>query len=333
MNTIHAHFCGGAGINIAGELFGKNPIPFKGIVNLNKKYIDTSTSNVTRLEDPKDLYCITSVNHTDKTVAGSGGERTTNIKHILNGVNEYLDNSMFLGTVVDEFHIVFFSAAGGSGSVIGPVILRALLARGISAIGVVVGDSSTMLSSINTKNTIAGLDITARDILKKCMTVVYVDNCVGISAANKKLRTILTAILLFNSGDNRDLDYRDMAMFYSPDLYTTITVVPGLYTLALNTKESVSESEGRNIMSRVLTSEDIVPDADAVVLHRKIGYVVDDEIISGMTNVFPLELFCKAEELVNVITSLTKGIAEFKNIEDMEVTKLGGSSNSDGLVI
>ena len=333
MNTIHAHFCGGAGINISDELFGKNPIPYESIVKLNKKYIDTSTSNISRLEDPNELYCISSVSHTDKAVAGSGGERATNVKHILSGVNEYLDKNMFLEAVVNEFHIVFFSAAGGSGSVIGPVILRALLARGISAIGVIVGDSSTMLTSINTKNTIAGLDITARDILKKCITVVYVDNCNGISAANNKLRTILTAILLFNSGTNRDIDYKDMVMFYSPDLYKTINVPPGLYTLALNIKETPSGAEGRNIMSRVLTTEDIVPKAETVLLHRKIGYVINPDIVSGMTDVLPLELFSKADELVNVIDNLTKIIKEFKDIESMEVTRLGESSDSDGLII
>jgi len=159
-------------------------------------------------------------------------ERKTNVTAIMKSVEGYLDHNSYLGEVTGEYHVVVFSASGGSGSVIAPLLMANLRTRNIPTIAVTVGDSSNGLSCKNTLNTLATLDHMAKRMAKKPFSIYYLNNfAVDTNTAaareltvNESIYNALSVFSLFLSGDNEDIDTKDMVNFLSPDNYSTITI-------------------------------------------------------------------------------------------------------------
>lgn len=129
--------CGGCGINLAR--------PFLTNQNLNKVlYFDTSMTN-TRHGETANI--VTSGD-------GSGSNRSQNARDIERELPNMTDEAMAKGDVA----VVVFSLSGGSGSVIGPLLIREYARRKVQVIGVAVADTSYSVGAVNTLNTLKTLN-------------------------------------------------------------------------------------------------------------------------------------------------------------------------------
>lgn len=84
---------------------------------------------------------------------GSGSNRAENARDIEREIPQISDEHMGVGDVA----IVVFSFAGGSGSVIAPLMIRDLNKRGVRVIGVGVADAGSSVGAKNSLNTLKTL--------------------------------------------------------------------------------------------------------------------------------------------------------------------------------
>lgn len=131
------YLCGGAGTDLGLQVQSKT---------FAKAVVDASDSNFKSGMDRETCYFIEGLN-------GSGKNRAENARVIAPLIPEILEQFP-----AGDFNIVVFSAAGGSGSVIGPYIVKQLLADKKPVISVVVGVVDTARDIKNTLDTLKTLE-------------------------------------------------------------------------------------------------------------------------------------------------------------------------------
>lgn len=133
--------CGGCGINLVRPHKSSNLL-------YSAKYFDTSMTNSRSGEQ---VYVVTNG-------SGSGGHRAENAREIESALPRISDEDLGKADVA----VVFFSASGGSGAVLGSLMLREYARRGVRVIAVVVTDSSYAVGASNTLKTLKTLTAVAK---------------------------------------------------------------------------------------------------------------------------------------------------------------------------
>ena len=328
-NTLILHACGGCGINLADDVFNKVADLGSGYANVKFHYVDTSRANIDKIEPRGEFFQIRTKSNSLAEIQGTGADRRRFINDIIPGVKEYLDVNKYLELKRDEFHLVAFSTSGGSGSSIGPLIVRDLITRDIPVIAVVVGDSSNGINCINTVRTIDTLDAIAKQN-KKCLSVIYInnhatleskkDNLATMNNAEKEVNTILTNVMslasIFLSGENEALDNQDMANIVDQSKYTNLSIEPGLYGLVFYSKNIVTSVEKAiPTVARTLTLKGENFDTNLTLLHHKRGYVEDDNVVELVkAENFPIHMVSYANFLLEEKKKLREIEQNYNNI-------------------
>lgn len=180
--TITVYGAGGCGINSIRNV--RKDIEHR--VN-QVHYLDTSFANA------RDGEAIVNVG----SGKGSGKLRSENIEKIQSTITGFTDDE--LG--ISDINIIAFSAAGGSGAVIGPVLIREISRRNKLVVGIIVADTRSQIEATNTMGTLRTLDYMATNDDGIYLPVMMFDNNIsGKTAVDalmahriKQLITILTA--------------------------------------------------------------------------------------------------------------------------------------------
>lgn len=98
-----------------------------GFAAIDPAFIDTSRSNLTPEIPEEKIYILDNTDGSGKVRRENHAQISSSIKHILQSQQP------------GEFNIVVFSASGGSGSVLGPLIVSELLARGLPVVVLTAG--------------------------------------------------------------------------------------------------------------------------------------------------------------------------------------------------
>jgi hypothetical protein len=220
-NTVTIYAAGGCGINLASKLGKEVP---EGFANMEFAYVDTSRSNMTRNNVPENRKFLIKDSNGNE-IDGSGKERSANIEHIRKDSERVL--TMFKPS---NFNLVIHSINGGSGSVIGPVIVAELIKRGLPVIVLLAGSSDSTIEIDNGIKTMQSYDAIA-----KRNNVPVICHCeFGTWSKVDKATLQLTAQLLaLLSGNNHGMDTADLTKWLnlkvvghaSAKLYTMDTVV------------------------------------------------------------------------------------------------------------
>jgi hypothetical protein len=195
---VRLYGCGGLGTNIVKDYIGRQPAP--GFAITLPSFIDTSRSNLAGIEDEKTIYVL------DKT-DGSGKVRKENHAQISAAVKQIL-----LQQPPEDFNIVVFSASGGSGSVIGPLLAKELLARGHSVVVCLAGSSESTITAQNTLNTLKSLSAISKQI-DTPVVMFYRHNggeCTR-SVVDGQLNLAISSLCYLTSRQNDELDTKDVA--------------------------------------------------------------------------------------------------------------------------
>jgi len=344
-NRIIVHFCGGAGLNLAHVLETKGLYKQgSGFCEVIPRYIDTSESNIRKLKKDN-FWRVSSKNVATNQIHGSGSERRTNFAVIGANLEEYLTTYGYMKKVIGEFHIVIFSASGGTGSILGPLLVTNLRKNDIPVVAIVIGDSSNGLSCKNTLNTIASLDAMAKRVAKKPFTIAYMNNFAvdgktsleRENTVNESIYTMLTTLSLFMSGSNDDIDTKDMVNFVSPDEYSTIKIAPALYSISIFTNDKiVNDPTAVNLLGRTLTVADESHTMELTLLHHKHGTIAESNVIDVIGEVTPLHILLSGECLNAEHKTLTNTVAEYETImNSITSTELlgAGEDDLDGMIL
>lgn len=140
--TIYA--CGGTGINMA-RAFVRNEPTLKDAVTIVR--LDSSNSNVMAGESLNKVV-------PDGAASGAGKIRET----IVNHAQQYISNARQETLKPSDVNIVLFSMSGGTGSVVGPLLIRKLTNQGHQAVALTVSGYESQLDIENSIRTVQSLD-------------------------------------------------------------------------------------------------------------------------------------------------------------------------------
>jgi len=346
MSKVIFHCCGGAGINLSDKVLRELEMLGKGFANIEYRYIDTSINNIEKIDhDEAMFYLVKSKQHGVEKISGSGGDRRKNAADITENIKDYMDHFKFLKPTVGEFHAVIFSGSGGSGSVLAPMLIKALMERNFPVFAIMVGDSSSGLINTNTINSIANLNHIAVTMVKKPLNTIYVNNQTfnkgnilkAEQEANKRIFNSLATVLLFLSGVNGELDDQDMINIIDQSQYSTVKIPAGLY--GLTTFAGLPEIPDTVIpmIGRTLVNEGVSPDTGITfAAHHKAGIVTEENALSVYDKQFPLHLITCANYFTVEQQMLKKVAADFENImNSIAINNIDGVGNVDenGLIL
>ena len=277
MNKVIVHACGGCGINIAGNVITN--VDKLGFVDLKILASDTSDANSKVFSNMK-LFKFASTDGLD-TIDGSGGVRHLNFKHIKKQIPDYIRKS---GTA--DLHVVIFSFSGGSGSIIGPLIINALLANNCKVIVYGIGDTSTVLYKYNTRNVIRDLDKFAH-ANNKSLSLTFVNNAdfnngnmeLAKTDVDKLLFDNVSLLFAFLSGKINGIDSMDMFNMFDMSQYAYLGVKPGLYGLSIFRGEISLPENSIPVGARSMSSDtNISTDISLKMVHSKAGVTTDADV-------------------------------------------------------
>ena len=346
-NTIVLHLCGGAGINVGDKVLSRVAELGEGFANIEFNYIDTSKSNIDKINKLGEFTQIDAASFGKGQIDGSGSVRSAHAKDIENGVKLYLDKNGFTKNVTGKFHVVVSSASGGSGSTINPYIVNTLLSKNIPVMSVLVGDSTNGLSAGNTIKTLMSLDGIARKNSKP-LTMMYVNNHkfenVGAQKAedesNKILFNMFSALSLFMSSTNEALDYADILGILDPSMYNSslpAPVKPGLYGIFIHSGSIEFDQGMTPLIARSLSVQGVNYDTGLTLGHHKRGYIESENVLNLYGDKLPLHLVLYANFFKEEVNTLNKINTNYKNIlEGIQSDELFSDVNKtvddDGMV-
>lgn len=339
-NKIICHFCGGAGISISDKAISMVSDLGDGFADIEYNYIDTSDSNYHNLSEKRgEFWQVKTKSHSNSLIDGSGGERGTNLEDIIDNVSDYLDSKKIKKSVTGEYHMVVFSASGGSGGIIGQGIVKILLQKGIPVFCVCVGDSTT---SIYTSNTIKVLENFDRMCVafKKALCIIYDNNSAehntqnGLAEqnVNKKIFNTISSVALFLSRNLESIDNKDMVHLFDQTQYTSFETPVGLYGMHIYSGDVVIPKNAVPWGARTLYKNGTDGAGTGLTLqHSKKGYVIDENACSIYNEQFPLHLVTFANYFVNEHKILVKTKEDYDNIsKNISQDRLqGGVTNNE----
>ena len=220
--------CGGCGVNLAARFYQQPPQ--EHFADLTVCMVDTSRSNLNSVGEiaEQDTYLI-GAGEKD----GAGKVR----KDIHPQVVEALPEIM--GKFNDcDFHVVLFSASGGSGSVIGALVLAELVKRGKAAVGIVVGSHESTLTATNTVRTIQGLDNLARTTIGLPIVVAFHNNHENThkNQVDEAIAAQISELAILVSRQHHGLDTSDIVSWLRFDRTTTVPAQLALFDICDSTE-------------------------------------------------------------------------------------------------
>ena len=256
--SLRLYGCGGFGVNRCGFFMGSSDEP--QCAQVMPAFIDTSRSNFHGNYSESDVFIL---ENTD----GSGKVRRENHEEIANVVKKIL-----LQVEPGDFNAVVFSASGGSGSVIGPLLMAELMERGLPVVGICVGSDESVISAQNTMNTLKSLD----SVAKRCKypAVVFYehnDKERKRSEVDAMIHLAISTLSVLTSRQNREMDTQDIKNWVQ--FNRTTTVAPQLAQMEVFIDPSeVQRVKDPISVASIYESEDIKP-IDMIPEYHAAGYL------------------------------------------------------------
>lgn len=336
---------GGTGINITATVGNDVAELGDGFASVERLYVDTATSNIKNFfeEEPDTFYKIETEQASKSGISGSGMERRTNAADMQPALTKFIDKHKLNNRGIGEYTIVVFSGHGGTGSVAAPVLIKNLLERNIPTIGIMVGDSASTITAMNTLNTIASMQGIA-NLTKKPFNLIYVDNNAetkdgvmdSIKKANIHVFNTLCALSLFLSSDNFGIDDQDMVNIIDQSRFTTINIKPGLYSMSVFKKDVKLSENVIPIGGRTLTADGVSPDINVELDHHKFGVIRSNNAKKIYGGLAPLHLISYANFFTEEEANLKRKVETMRNrLNAVRIDQLSGTSDADenGLVL
>jgi hypothetical protein len=251
VGVLRIFCCGGGGINI-GSKFPANLPARMGIATIKTTFIDTSRTNLSDDTNPEDCYVLEGVD-------GSGKVRKENHEQIAKEIPRILVKHQ-----PGDFNIVAFTAAGGTGSVAGPLLVAELLERGFPVVAVVIGSEESAITATNTFNTLKSLDHISRSKDKPVvMHYTLNDRSVKRSEVDREAVLVISALTFLASRQNKELDSMDVNNFLNYNKVPYVDIPAQLTLLKVfNKAERVEEeaSEAFSLACLLKSEDDLQPD-------------------------------------------------------------------------
>lgn len=258
--TVTVYSCGGGGTNIVAELEAARAEQPTGFAQLQPCYIDTSRSNLINKQLPEESVYLF------ENADGSGKVRASNYEEIAKNCK-----SILLKFKPSAFNLVVHTASGGSGSVIGPVLVSELKARGHQVVVILIGSTDTRIEIENTIKTLKSYESIA---VKRGNPVVvhYVENSKTLprQEANKQAKRAISLLMGLFSGQNEELDSADLKNWLE---YTNVSASePRMASLSFVCAPEELEHAGTVVSVATLASSEMDTRLEQTPAYQCVGY-------------------------------------------------------------
>lgn len=240
--TIRVIGAGGCGTNLLKALLMAKP-KFDSALQLMT--IDTSHSNAQALPKQIEVHSIGDL--------GSGKDRAKNVT----AITKYLDNHKNFVSEATDITIILFSLAGGSGSVIAPLLAHRLMRHSERAVILIgVADASSKRDCMNTILTIKTFSKFATDNNYYLPMMLYSNIEAGRVAVNRTITSRLIELIdMLTNKSITEIDYTDKMNFLRP---TNVGCPAGCYLLSVSASDSDDCQDLPGEMGTVLGEGDMV---------------------------------------------------------------------------
>lgn len=321
-NQFKIYAAGGCGINIISKIhktLKKEP----GVAEINTVFIDTSRSNISVNIPASSIYLIDGLD-------GSGKKRDSNY----NIINE-TSKDILLQHKPGDINLVIHSASGGSGSVLGPVLVSELLARNETVIVLLVGSTGSRIETENTLKTLKSYEVIST---KRNRPVIahYRENSKDKPRGHvdADMAGIIEILSIIYSGENRELDSADLNNWIN---YQNVTnFQPKLSCLEIHTNQPVIQKGEALITVVSLTDERSSLESDMMVEYHAVGYI-SESAIKRCEGHLPMHACITAGSFINLAAQLDGKLQDYSELRNAVVergiAKSGEASTDDGLVL
>ena len=316
--NVRMFCCGGLGINLGKSYIGTKT--GEGFANILPAFIDTSRSNLGP-DVPEELTYI--LENTD----GSGKVRKENYSQINAAVKQIV-----LQQRPEDFNIVVFSSSGGSGSVIGPLLVSELLERGHSVVVVTAGSSESTITANNTNNTLKSLAAIAKKIDVPIVTFYRHNGGKNTrSVVDSQLHFAISCLCYLASRQNDELDTKDVSNWLR---YNNSTGIPAqLSFLDIYTdQDSITEIKDPISIASLYSDKD-QPHLEAPIPeYACVGYLE-----TQVKDITEMHLVVSTEHLDSIYTTINKTLMDYIDRLDSRVVtrdiNAGAAVPDDGMFL
>lgn len=217
--------CGGCGINLVRQS--------NGYIDIRAKYrfLDTSYSNIREGEEIIKL---------------KGEGAGLNRKQVVASVNQQLPNLKDEDLILSDINIVVFSLSGGSGSVIGPLLIREIKRRGKLAIALTVASHESETHTKNTLNTLKGLEKDTQDF-NIYLPIMIFDNEISKELVTRTFSYKLERLIDILTLPTVEIDKNDRLNWI--DVPKTLGIKSGLRVLQIETCNEMDDHAKKLLVS------------------------------------------------------------------------------------
>lgn len=274
MQNISIYGAGGAGCNIVLNYVDipaddpSKPLYPKSILNI----LDTSDSNMKAARTKVNSYLVPGLE-------GAGKHRTKAFEGVSSQIIQILNDHK-----PSPMNLVIFSASGGSGSVIGPLVTAELLRRNLSVVCIVIGSTTSAVETDNTHKTLRTLQSMAANgnTGGRPLIMYYLENgstktdYTGSRVANDlRIEEVIRQLALLFSGNHRELDRTDLVNWLnwkatSPDIPAQLAEV---LVFKDNGVATVDAFKGAVIGTASILGDDDDPVPDLDQPYSCVGYI------------------------------------------------------------
>lgn len=210
--------CGGFGVDRLKELVNLLDYP-----NLKFKIIDTSEANTHKQGVDSRIEVIYAGKHGRGAIRGEGIEV----------LHQKVDQIVLSDESESDIDILFFSLTAGTGSVVGPLAVKALLKNDKPIIIITVADNKSTVATENSLKTIQSIESISHN---SYVNMILFDNSIAGEepvnhAINKKMMQLLSGI---NLNQVRVLDQSDILVAMKPHRHKILSDVKGLFIMRVN---------------------------------------------------------------------------------------------------
>jgi hypothetical protein len=193
--------CGGAGKHTVSKFKQQKSYPIEYFA------VDTADGDISQMNIPTHII----------NGDGSGKVKATNVDAINKAINtEIFDSTKSNYIEPKDINIVVFSLSGGSGSLIGPMLIKELHRRNKVVVAIAIADSMSELDANNTYKTLLSIEhmIKTNNIY---LPIMLFDNKVGRPKVDITINHRLNYLVSMLTMKADEVDRNDKINFFKPD--------------------------------------------------------------------------------------------------------------------
>lgn len=252
--NITYYLCGGTGINIGKALKAAS----RTKANLEAKFVGLDSSGANSPDDLFPVEHITRTSSNEEKARGSGKDKSANYEK----APAFVEASL-VKHKPSSFNIIVCNTAGGTGSMLGTLVMRAIAKQNLPVFMVFISDFTSTAEMENAVGTMrSNANQASKTQLNRPICFIHEKNTADKTRGEVNTQVVerLNLVSLFFNENNGEMDYADICNFLNYSYKGTVP--PALSEVTFYNQDTYQEFKGKvpvAVASLFVSSDEIVP--------------------------------------------------------------------------